>query len=218
MLDLAFRAPADRPLRFLFLGAHADDIEIGCGGTVLELCERAPGAEFHWVVLSAEGERRAEAERAAAAMLGPERTRHVRIAEFDGAYFPAQWREIKQYIETLKSIVPDVVFAHCRDELHQDHRIIGELVWNTFRDHLILEYEIPKYDGGLGSPSVFMPVRAELAERKMEVLMESFESQLQRTWFTPSTFAGLMRLRGVECNAPSGYAEAFYARKVVLGP
>ena len=217
MLEVAFRSPPDRPLRFLFLGAHADDIEIGCGGTVLELCERFPAAEFHWVVLSAEGERRAEAEHAAAAMLGPERTHHVRIATFDGAYFPAQWSEIKQFLETLKPIAPDVVFAHCRDELHQDHRIIGELVWNTFRDHLILEYEIPKYDGGLGSPSVFMPVRAEMAERKMEVLMESFESQLQRAWFTPSTFQGLMRLRGVECNAPSGYAEAFYARKVVLG-
>ena len=172
---------------------------------------------MHWVVLSAEGVRRDQALGTARALLGDKRTDRVVIGDFRGAYFPSQWAQIKEFIETLKPIQPDVVFAHYRDDLHQDHRIIGELVWNTFHDHLILEYEIPKYDGGLGSPSVFVPVDDSTARRKVEVLMESFPSQLERTWFTPNTFEALMRLRGVECNAPGGYAEAFYARKIVLG-
>ena len=138
--------------------------------------------------------------------------------DFRGAFFPAEAPAIKEYFEELKAAIsPDVVFAHCREELHQDHRIVGELTWNTFRNHLVLEYEIPKYDGGLGSPSVFVPLTRSTVRRKVEVLMKAFRSQHSKSWFTPETFQGLMRLRGIECNAPDGYAEAFYSRKLVLG-
>ena len=216
VLDLLAQPPSGRALRVLFIGAHADDIEIGCGATIIELLRRHPDAEIHWAVLSAEGTRSDEARSAASMLIGAERAERINIRDFRGAYFPADWQDIKEFLESLKPIDPDIVFAHHRDDLHQDHRIIGELVWNSFRNHLILEYEIPKYDGGLGSPSVFVPVDDEAVRRKVDVLMTAFPSQQSRAWFTPSTFEALMRLRGVECNAPSGYAEAFYARKIVL--
>ena len=218
MLELAPSPPERRPLRLLFLGAHADDIEIGCGGTVVELLRRHPDAVVRWVVLSSEGERKAEARRAARSLLrrasGPE----IVVENFRGAYFPSQIAPIKDLFERLKQgPSPDVVFTHFRDDLHQDHRVVAELTWNTFRDHLILEYEIPKYDGGLGSPSVFVPLPAAAVRRKVDLLMRVFASQHDKAWFTRETFLGLMRLRGIECNAPSGYAEAFYGRKLVLG-
>ena len=217
MLELGFNLPTDRPPRFLFIGAHCDDIEIGCGGTVLELMRWYPDAQVHWIVLSAGGPREQEARNAAALLLQGAPKPNVVVKDFRGSYFPSDSAAIKDYMETLKPIQPDVVFAHTRNELHQDHRVIGELVWNTFRDHVILEYEIPKYDGGLGSPSVFLPLASDTVQRKVDVLMQAFESQLSRQWFTPETFNALMRLRGIECNAPSGYAEAFYSRKLVLG-
>ena len=210
--------PTGRPPRLLFIGAHSDDIEIGCGGTVLQLLKSYPDARIRWVVLSSEDGRDCEAAAAAAALLSEAREPEISIEQFRGAYFPSESAKIKDYFETLKSFEPDLVFAHCREELHQDHRIVGELTWNTFRDHGILEYEIPKYDGGLGSPSCFVPLSSEAVERKIEVLMSAFRSQHGKRWFAPETFLGLMRLRGVECNAASGYAEAFYARKLVLGP
>jgi len=143
---------------------------------------------------------------------------HVVIKDFRDCLFPSQTVEIKQCVEEVKrSADPDVVFAHFRDDLHQDHRVVGEVVWNTFRNHVVLEYEIPKFDGGLGSPSVFVPVSRAAMKRKIALLMKSFPSQLDRSWFTPDTFQGLMRLRGIECNSPTGYAEAFYSRKLVLG-
>ncbi|RJP64843.1 MAG: PIG-L family deacetylase [Comamonadaceae bacterium] len=217
MLSVDLGATASRPPRFLFIGAHCDDIEIGCGGTVIELLKRHPHASVHWVVLSSGAQRRPEALRAAQALLRGVRDKVVCIEDFRGSYFPSEMPAIKEYFETLKvSARPDVVFTHCRDDLHQDHRITGELTWNTFRDHLILEYEIPKYDGGLGSPSVFVPVSKAAVQRKVNLLMRTFKTQLQRTWFTPETFEAIMRLRGIECNAPSGYAEAFYSRKLVL--
>jgi len=207
-----------RPPRLLFIGAHSDDIEIGCGGTALQLVQAYPDARVRWVVLSSENGRDAEAASAAGALLGEARAPEISVEQFRGAYFPSESAKIKDYFESLKSFQPDLVFTHCRDELHQDHRTVGELTWNTFRDHVILEYEIPKYDGGLGSPSTFVPLSAEAVERKIEVLMSEFASQHGKRWFTPETFLGLMRLRGIECNAPSGYAEAFYSRKLVLGP
>lgn len=217
MLDLSLNLPGGRPPRFLFIGAHCDDIEIGCGGTVVELLQRHPGATVHWVVLSSGPKREREARRGARSLLRGVADATVDIRDFRGAYFPSEAPAIKDYFETLKAgPAPDVVFAHARDDLHQDHRIVGELVWNTFRNHLVLEYEIPKYDGGLGSPSVFVPLARKTVQRKVEVLMKTFETQLDKAWFTPSTFEGLMRLRGVECNAASGYAEAFYSRKLVL--
>lgn len=201
----------------MFIGAHCDDIEIGCGGTVIELLRRYPDASVHWVVLSSEGERKQEAQRAAHSLLRNVRDRTILIKEFRGSYFPSEVPVIKDCFEQLKSISkPDVIFTHYRDDLHQDHRIVGELTWNTFRDHLILEYEIPKYDGGLGSPSVFVPISPAAVKRKVSLLMRVFKTQLTKRWFTPDTFQGLMRLRGIESNAPSGYAEAFYLRKLVL--
>jgi LmbE family N-acetylglucosaminyl deacetylase len=206
-----------RPPRLLFIGAHSDDIEIGCGGTAVELLRSYPGASVRWVVLSSEEDRGSEAETAARSLIPVAADAEISIETFRGAYFPSEFEKIKDYFETLKTFGPDLILTHSREELHQDHRIVGELTWNTFRDHLILEYEIPKYDGGLGSPSVFVPLSDEAVERKLDVLMSAFRSQHAKRWFEPETFLGLMRLRGVECNAPSGYAEAFYSRKLVLG-
>jgi LmbE family N-acetylglucosaminyl deacetylase len=202
---------------FLFLGAHCDDIEIGCGGTVLELLARYPKADVDWIVLSSGKGRAAEARRAAKLFLERARKPRVTIKDFRNSFFPTEAAEIKEYFEKIKrSLSPDVVFTHHRDDLHQDHRIVGELTWNTFRDHLILEYEIPKYDGGLGSPNVFVPLTRRAADRKIEIVMKTFESQRSKTWFSAETFNALMRLRGIECNAAHGIAEAYYARKVVM--
>jgi LmbE family N-acetylglucosaminyl deacetylase len=219
VLELVPALPEGRPLRLLFVGAHSDDIEIGCGGTVVELLRRHRDARVRWLVLSSEGGREAEARRAARSLLRGLPEPEVHMEDFRGAYFPSQIAEIKDVFEQLKQgPAPDLVFTHFRDDLHQDHRVVAELTWNTFRDHLILEYEIPKYDGGLGSPSVFVPLPAAAVRRKVDLLMRVFASQHDKAWFTRETFLGLMRLRGIECNAPSGYAEAFYGRKLVLGP
>lgn len=217
MLDLKLNLPRGRAPRLLFIGAHCDDIEIGCGGTVLELLRTYPRAHIDWVVLSSEGKRAQEAQRAAKMLLGAARVK-LFIQDFRGAYFPSEAPVIKDFFETLKKMTqPDVIFTHCREELHQDHRTVAELTWNTFRNHFILEYEIPKYDGGLGSPSVFVPLTVATMRKKIDVLMKVFTTQHSKQWFTPETFQGLMRLRGIECNAPSGYAEAFYSRKLVWG-
>jgi LmbE family N-acetylglucosaminyl deacetylase len=201
----------DGPLKVLAIGSHADDIEIGCGATLLRLAGDVPGLELHWVVLSAAGERADEA-RASAEAYGAE----VDVQEFRDAFF-RYGPEVKEYFEALKSrLEPDVVFTHHDGDRHQDHRLVAELTWNTFRNHLILEYEIPKYDGDLGTPNVFFAVDEEVARRKVELLLESFPSQRGKRWFTEDLFLALMRLRGMECNAPSGLAEAFYARKLSL--
>jgi LmbE family N-acetylglucosaminyl deacetylase len=221
MLDLCLNLPKGRAPRFLFLGAHCDDIEIGCGGTVIELLKAYPDALIHWVVLSSGAKRAAEARRASQALLRSACNATVLIKDFRDCVFPSQTSEIKDFLEQVKQSMldgpPDVVFAHFREDLHQDHRVVGELVWNSFRNHIVLEYEIPKFDGGLGSPSFFVPISQTAMKRKIALLMKVFPSQLSRSWFTPETFQGLMRLRGIECNSPSGYAEAFYARKIVLG-
>jgi LmbE family N-acetylglucosaminyl deacetylase len=216
MLPLQFLLPAGRAPRVMFIGAHADDIEIGCGGTVIELLRRHPDAQVHWCVLSAEGPRRAEARHAARALLRGSRGAVLDLQDFRGAHFPVEWAAIKAHFESLKAFRPDLVFCHDREDLHQDHRIVGELAWNTFRDHVVLEYEIPKYDGGLRQPSLFVNLGARTRRRKIDLLMKAFPSQHARQWFTPSTFEGLMRLRGIECNAPDGHAEAFTARKLTL--
>ncbi|HMB73673.1 MAG TPA: PIG-L deacetylase family protein [Gammaproteobacteria bacterium] len=219
MLGLTLNLPRRKSPTILLFGAHSDDIEIGCGGTVLELLRLFPNSHVCWVVLSAGSSQRVkEAKRAAKAMLRTAKKSTVIVKDFRGAFFPAEHTEIKEYFEEVKrSVDPDLIFAHYRDDLHQDHRVVGELVWNTFRDHTILEYEIPKYDGGMGSPSVFVPLSAASMRKKVATLMKVFESQRAKQWFTPSTFEGLMRLRGIECNAASGFAEAFYSRKIVLG-
>ncbi len=218
MLSVDLNLPAGKQPTILFLGAHSDDIEIGCGGTVQELLRRFPRAEVHWAVLSSENGRDREAHASARALLGRAWKRaNMHVEDFRGSYFPAEFAAIKDWIETLKPIRPDVVFTHFGGDLHQDHRLVSELTWNTFRNHLVLEYEIPKFDGGLGSPSVFVPLTSVMVKRKVAHLMKMFPSQRGRGWFTRDTFEGLMRLRGIECNAPNGFAEAFYSRKLVFG-
>src|SRR5713226_8277094 len=204
------------PLNILCLGAHSDDIEIGCGGTILRLAQQYPNCVFHWVVLSACGVRAAEARHAAALFAGKEAVRGPLLKSFQDGFLPFAGAEVKAIFEELKAISPDIIFTHNRNDAHQDHRLVAELTWNTFRDHLILEYEIPKYDGDLGQPTVFIPLESGVSEKKVRHIMDAFQSQHSRRWFRPDTFLSLMRLRGMECNAPSGYAEAFYCRKMVL--
>ena len=211
MLDVAF--PGIRLV--LCLGAHADDIEIGCGGTVLRLISRYPEANFHWIVFSAAGVRRDEAESSAGRFLREASSRTIDIQSFRDGFFPYTGAAIKNVFEDLKQAVhPDLILTHYGHDLHQDHRLLAELTWNTFRDHTILEYEIPKYDGGLGSPNLFVPLSPEERRRKIDLLLAGFPSQATKKWFDEATFDALLRLRGVESNAPSGYAEAFYCRKL----
>jgi LmbE family N-acetylglucosaminyl deacetylase len=204
--------------KILCLGAHSDDIEIGCGGTILELVRTHRNLQFHWVVLSSGSDREQEARRSAALFLRRVPRRQVEILDFRNSYFPYQGAEIKDYFEQLKRRVsPDLIFTHARDDLHQDHRLVNHLTWNTWRDQLILEYEIPKYDGDLNSPNFFVPFDREIRDLKIKYLMDCFKSQRDKHWFTEDTFQGLMRIRGIEANAPGKFAEAFYSRKLILG-
>jgi len=217
MIQLNLKSAGDKTLKVLCLGAHSDDIEIGCGGTILRLREQYPHCEFHWVVFSAIGVREGEARKAAEMFVGPACLHGPLLKTFPNSFMPDAGGDVKAVFEQLKKEVsPDVVFTHNRNDAHQDHRLLSELTGNTFRDHLILEYEIPKYDGDMGRPSVFVPLETEVAQQKARFIMEAFESQRSKRWFEESTFLSLMRLRGMECNAPSGYAEAFYCRKLVL--
>lgn len=217
MMRLQLEAKHPQELQVLCLGAHSDDIEIGCGGTILRLAQQFPGCRFQWVVFSAAGLREAEARRAAALFAGSAGLQEPVLKQFPDGFLPFVGADVKAVFEDLKQRVsPDIIFTHQRNDAHQDHRLVAELTWNTFRDHLILEYEIPKYDGDLGQPSVYVPLAPEHSERKVRHLMEAFHSQRSKRWFEESTFFSLMRLRGMECNAPSGHAEAFYSRKLVL--
>ena len=197
------------------LGAHSDDIEIGCGATVLQLARRRPRSQFRWVVWSASGTRASEATRGAQRFLGPNADDAIQLHEFRDGYFPAQFSLIKDAFESLaRDFKPDLVFTHARDDRHQDHRVISDLTWNTFRNQLILEYEIPKWDGDLSQPNFYVPTSRSAARRKAKVLIEVFGSQRSKDWFSEDTFLGLMRLRGMECRATESYAEAFHARKI----
>jgi LmbE family N-acetylglucosaminyl deacetylase len=217
MIHLNLGRASAEGLQILCLGCHSDDIEIGCGGTILRLAEQYPGCAFHWVVFSAIGVREAEARHAAAMFAGPTGLRGPLLKTFPDGFMPFVGAEVKAVFEELKkSISPDLIFTHNRKDAHQDHRVIAEMTWNTFRDHLILEYEIPKYDGDLGQPGVFVPLQPEVCQKKTRYIMDAFQSQHSKRWFREDTFLSLMRLRGMECNAPSGYAEAFYCRKMVL--
>lgn len=201
----------------LCVGAHADDIEIGCGATVLGLARRFPGAQVHWIVFSASGARRDEARASAEAFTAGFARRSIQLHEFRDGFFPYTGAVIKDLFEDLKAkIQPGLILTHCRGDLHQDHRLVSELTWNTWRHHQILEYEIPKYDGDLGAPNVFVPAAEDLVARKIDCLMRCFPSQARKPWFEPEVFRGLMRLRGVECNCSTKYAEAFYGRKIIL--
>lgn len=202
----------------LCLGAHSDDIEIGCGATLLNLIRTHPGLTVWWVVFTAEGKRAREAKASARDFLVGVGQSKVITKPFRNGFFPAQFTEIKEYFETLKKQVqPDLIFTHYRDDRHQDHRVISDLAWNTFRNHAILEYEIPKYDGDVSAPNFFVPVDEPTCTRKVELLMKHFGSQQNKHWFSPDLFRGLMRLRGIEAASTEHYAEAFYSRKLVLG-
>lgn len=208
----------DRPLkRVLAVGSHADDIEIGCGGTILRLAETHANLHVRWVVLSADGDRAREARRSAEAFLQGVESSEVIVADFQDGFFPYVGGDIKEFFEGLKEDVsPDLIFTHQRLDLHQDHRLVSELTWNTFRDHLILEYEIPKYDGDFGTPNLFVHLNESITRLKMDIILAHFSSQRDRRWFTDDLFLSFLRLRGMESNSPSRYAEAFYCRKIVL--
>lgn len=206
-----------RPLTVLCLGAHSDDIEIGCAATLLRLAAERPALAVRWVVFSGDDLRREEARASAEALLEGVSERHLEFHSFRESFFPYQGAEIKERFERLKGEVsPHLIFTHHKADQHQDHRTVAELTWNAFRDHLVLEYEIPKYEGDLGNPNLFVPVSRAVAERKAAHLWTHFPSQRVRPWFTPDTFLAVMRLRGVNASAPSGLAEGFHCRKMVL--
>ena len=217
MHSLQFDSSLGRPLRVLCLGAHADDLEIGCGGTVLHLIRSHPGIHCRWVVWSGSATRAAEAREAATRMLNGAGRADVEVESFRDGFFPAQWADIKARFEAMKAEPrPDLILTHHRGDRHQDHRIIADLTWNTWRNDLILEYEIPKYEGDLHTPNFYVPLDAATVEKKLEILQAGFASQQDKAWYDAETFRGLMRIRGAECASPSGFAEGFHAPKVVL--
>jgi LmbE family N-acetylglucosaminyl deacetylase len=217
MLPLLLRRAGGEPLRLLAIGAHSDDIEIGCGGAVLRLIEQGAVSEVCWVVLTGERTRAEEAAQSADALLADVPHKRVILKNFRDGYFPYDGASIKEFFEELKAeLSPDLIFTHQRSDLHQDHRVTCELTWNTFRDHLVLEYEIPKYDGDMGVPNLFVPLDESLCRKKIDHLMTHFASQVPKRWFKEDLFSGLLRLRGMECNSPTSYAEAFYCRKAML--
>ncbi len=217
MLTLQFASTRTPALQILCVGAHSDDIEIGCGGTILRLLSENENAEVCWVVLGSAGPRDAEALMSAEIFLASAKKTDILIRNFKASFFPYVGDEIKRFFEELKERVsPDIVFTHHRNDLHQDHRLISELTWNTYRNHLILEYEILKYDGDMGSPNFFVHLDESICQKKISVIMDCFKTQRDKDWFTPDAFLSLLRIRGIESKAPERYAEGFYCRKVVL--
>ena len=201
----------------LCLGAHSDDIEIGCGGTLLAMLEQNPNLRIDWVVFSAAGDRGSEAKASFRAWCKSALNCKLHLFEFTDTLFPTQLAELKQTLSDLsKTVAPDIVLTHRLEDAHQDHRTIAEITWNAFRNHWILEYEIPKYEGDLGRPNVYVPLSKETAERKLALLMGEFESQQSKPWYARHTFQSIMQLRSIECRSESGYAEAFYGRKQIL--
>ena len=208
----------DAPFHVMCIGAHCDDIEIGCGGALLALLSKHTSLHVTWIALSAVPEREAELRLSAARFLEHAADQRVLTFQFRDGFFPGLHNEIKETFESFKRLNrPDLVFTHHRADLHQDHRIVSELTWNTFRSHLILEYEVPKYDGGLATPAVYVALTDAQVERKVSILTECYVSQAKKRWFTRETFRALLRLRGLESGAPSGWAEGFHAPKVLLG-
>ncbi len=217
MLSLHLGSDPSAPLSILCLGAHSDDIEIGCGGTLMRLLRERPGSTVRWVVFSANEQREAEARASAADFASAAGELEVTVLSFRESYFPYQGAEIKDALSQIaREVQPDIVFSHRRDDVHQDHHTLAGLTWNHFRDHLVLEYEIAKYEGDLGQPNVFVPLDAETAEAKIEKLHEHFGTQQDKAWFSAHTFRGLMAIRGAECNSASHFAEGFHARKIQL--
>ena len=217
MRALSLARPGET-LSVLCLGAHSDDIEIGAGGTILGWIASGIRLTVQWCVLSAIGPRAAEAEASARAFLAGAASSKIQLGEFQDSFFPYQGADIKAWLNGVKAVFePDVILTHARRDAHQDHREICQLTWNLFRNHLILEYEIPKWDGDLGQPNVYMPLTSPILEHKIELLLTHFGTQRSKDWFDAGTFTGLARLRGMECRAREGYAEAFVVRKGTLG-
>lgn len=217
MLGLKLNIIKDQCIKILCLGAHCDDIEIGCGGTLLNILEKYENAEVHWVVFSSDTEREREARSSANIFLQRAGSKSVQFEKFRNGYFPHIGEKIKNYFEVLKeNVSPDLIFSHYRKDLHQDHRVISELTWNTFRDHVIFEYEIPKYDGDFNVPNFYVPLGDPVCEYKVKTIIESFRSQVSKHWFTEDLLLSVLRIRGMECASSSKYAEAFYCRKVIL--
>lgn len=217
MKALRIAGPGDR-LSVLCLGAHSDDIEIGAGGTLLNWLAQGIRLDVRWCVLSGASERGHEAKASACDFLSTAANREIEVMNFRDGFFPEQGEEIKLWFEALKDRVsPDVILCHRRDDAHQDHRQISRLAWNTFRDHLILEYEIPKWDGDMGRPNFYVPLPEAVIRRKVDLLLSHFATQRSKQWFDAETFFGLARLRGMECRAHERYAEAFIARKLSAG-
>jgi len=215
MLKIKFLEKSPR-LNVLCLGSHPDDIEIGCGGTILRLVERGD-VQFYWAVLSGNAERSKEAVEGANAFLKNVKLKKIDIQQFRESYFPFVGARIKDYFEKLKKeFSPDLILTHYSNDAHQDHRLISDLTWNTFRDHFILEYEVPKYDGDLGTPNFYVHLNEPLVKMKTSLISSIFKTQKKKHWFTEETFRSILRIRGVESNSPSNYAEAFYCRKIVF--
>jgi LmbE family N-acetylglucosaminyl deacetylase len=217
VLSLKLDLTDTAPLRLLCLGAHCDDIEIGCGGTILDLAAAARRLELYWLVFSSDEQRKLEAQRCAELFLSNAKVREIKILSFRDGFLPYQGAAVKEVFEEMKSqFSPELILTHYRHDLHQDHRLISELTWNTFRNHLILEYEIPKYDGDFGTPNLFVPLDSSTCQRKIDHIVEAFPSQARKQWFSRELFSSVLRLRGMEANAASGYAEGFYCRKANL--
>jgi LmbE family N-acetylglucosaminyl deacetylase len=207
----------DQVRTILCIGAHADDIEIGCGGAILKLLEENSNINVCWAVLSGNQQRAEEAQRSAQRFLAGANESRVLVQEFRDGFFPYAGEPIKEYFFELRNQVsPDLIFTHRREDMHQDHRVVAELTWNTFREHMILEYEIPKYEGDLGMPNVFMPLSEQTCEQKIEAILSSFPTQREKSWFTRDTFWSLLRIRGIESGSTSPFAEGFHCRKMIL--
>jgi LmbE family N-acetylglucosaminyl deacetylase len=218
MLNFILQKANGQPLRLLCLGAHCDDIEIGCGGMILELLTNKVNIEIHWVIFSSTKQRREEALHSANLFFGSSAIHRIDIHDFRDGYFPYVGAQIKEHFEKLKRRSnPDLILTHYRNDLHQDHRTINELTWNTFRDHTILEYEIPKYDGDFGTPNFFVPLAETTCRDKANFIFKSFASQREKKWFSEELLLSALRLRGMESNAASGFAEAYYCRKAIWG-
>jgi len=214
MLKVIFEKRHASLLKLLCIGAHSDDIEIGCGGTVVRLLEENPNTEVHWVVVGAMGQRANEAVESANLFLANAKRKEIVIKQFRDGFFPYSGSDIKDFFEKLKGeCSPDLILTHYRGDLHQDHRLVSELTWNTFRNHLILEYEIPKYDGDIGTPNFFVHLSDAVCRKKIQNILRCFKSQRDKSWFSEDIFLSILRIRGLESNAPNRYAEGYYCRK-----
>jgi LmbE family N-acetylglucosaminyl deacetylase len=218
MQTMQFKTDKKKSLKILCLGAHPDDIEIGCGGTILKFADQyKKQLEVAWVVFTANAERENEARKSAHSFLQKVTANSILIHHFRDGFLPFDGAVIKESFESLKKdFSPDMIFTHYREDRHQDHRLISDLTWNTFRNHLILEYEIPKYDGDVGSPNLFVTLDRKYCNRKNTLIIEHFQTQKEKHWLTEETLFSFLRLRGIESGRSSRYAEAFYCRKITL--